>query len=271
MKGLLAIALLIVQTLLLAVGSSAYAQGIICTHLGCNQLIFAVLGVYSFVVFYMLVLYALVTGLLGTMFGLRIKEIDIFRGPVRSERRFAGIVIRTRTIPVGSQVRFWGPQDRAEEGYRPGQSLEGLPIWQYAVLAFGGHIALLAFACTVLGTGTLQGLLSAFPQIVQGALHPIAYALPAIREFYALYAADAWAASAVFATKMVAVDLFPHAGSPLVMLYYRIRNRANRFALESDRVVSVNSLPMLVLLGLVLAGASWAFALCLYFFEYASL
>lgn len=268
MKNLAAVALFIAQAALLVVGSSTYVQGLICANLGCNQLLFTVLGVYSFVMLYMLVLYSAVTGILGTLFGLRIKEIDIFRGPVRSTRRYGDIVVRIHAIPVGSQIRFWGPQDKEEEGYRPGKSLEGLPIWQYAVLASAGHIALFAFACAVLGAGALQSLLGAFPQIVQGALHPVSYALPAIRGFYALYVADAWAATAVLATKMVAVDLFPHAGSPLVMLYYRIRNRANRYALESDRVVSVNSLPMLILFGLVLAGLAWVFAMCVYFLEF---
>ena len=271
MKNLAAAALFVIQAALLVVGSSTYVQGLVCANVGCDQLLFTALGVYSFVVLYMLVLYSAVTGIIGTAFDLRIKEIDIFRGPVRSTRRYGNIIVRIHAIPVGSQIRFWGPQDKEEDGYVPGKALEDLPIWQYAVLAFSGHIALLAFAVAVIGTDAIQSLLAAFPQIVQGALHPASYALPAIRNFYALYATDAWTATAVLATKMVAIDLFPHAGSPLVMLYYRIRDRANRYALESDRVVSVSSLPMLVLLGLVLAGLAWAFALGLYFLEYARL
>lgn len=194
--------------------------------------------------------------ILGRLAGASVGEIGVFNGPALARLSVAGTTLRLNLIPLGGYVKF----DHAEGA--PGLLGRGRPLQELSVLkrlliASSGCVALLVVAAACLGPASaLRHVASGFPQLVQGALHPLAVGAPLIAGLARFVAAHPVVPTVgLIASKELAFNLLPIPllnGWDIIMILVQVSWRFTEKV--RDRIYQFG---LLVLLAFV---ASWAVA-----------
>ncbi|MFZ4875501.1 site-2 protease family protein [Janthinobacterium sp. Mn2066] len=144
--------------------------------------------------------------------------------------RCLGLVIRSITFGIGPTCYAWGKlslkalpfsgnltlKDSREEELQTNECLDAFnfqPVWKQVLLPLSAPLCLLLLSMAVLGFQGWTSFLSAFAQIIDGALAPLSTAQDYLHAWHPYAATQSLLmAFALLTTKLCAFNLLPFAG-----------------------------------------------------------
>lgn len=156
-----------------------------------------------------LVLHISVMALCAWGMGVRIRQVRYGIGPCL----FSVGKVRIHLLPLSGSVKL---KDSREELLEPDDVADAFnhqPAWKQVLLPLSGAVAMLSIAISILGAEGWHSFVSAFPQIVEGALGPFSSARISFDRFSAFATGHSFAAVfALVAAKLAAFNLLPFGG-----------------------------------------------------------
>lgn len=228
---------------------------------------------YLYMMLYMMVIYVGSICAIATAFKIQVLEIDIFKGPLKKKYKVDGITINRKTFPISSSITFLEKLKLNEPGAetlrRPGyKAIDEAPFYQRTLIALAGCVGLAIVALPILGQSAFlvhvqQGVM----HIIKGGISPCTAGQHYVGTFFTLYEASIFSAFAILATKQIAFNLIPAAGTPLFsIIYWPIKERFSGSFIE--RLILKISLFLAFAWLLILMG--WLMALGSYFFPFVN-
>lgn len=225
--------------------------------------------IYLYMMLYLMVVYMGSVLVAATIFKIQVLEVDIFKGPIKKKYVIDGITVNRKLFPIGSTVKFLGKDDFSEMELkrmrRPGYKTWDEASWlQRAIICFAGCITLAFIALIILGKDDAylhveKGLM----HIVSGGLNPCTVGRQYIISFFGLYEISILSAFAVLATKQVAFNFLPIAGTPM---YSTLARPINDYFGESFPLSVMKFIGGGLAYAFLLIMMGWILALGVYFF-----
>jgi membrane-associated protease RseP (regulator of RpoE activity) len=195
--------------------------------------------------------------LAGRLAGASVSEVGVFNGPALATKRVGYTALRLNLIPLGGYVKFADAEGAPSLRGR-GRLFEELSPLTRVLIASSGCLALLVLAAACLGPASaLRHIASGFPQLVRGALHPLAVGAPLVARLVEFVATHPVVSTVgLIASKELAFNLLPVPilnGGDIIMILVQAFRRFTEKARE--RIYQVGFLLLLAF------AASWAVAL----------
>jgi hypothetical protein len=173
------------------------------------------LELYSFALFYLMVLSAGTTALIASVFRVQIVQVKIFYGKPLYSSMILGFPIHLCSIPTGALVELLSYSTNKEvEGKEGYYAFEQISRAKRLIIASSSLLGLGMFSMLSLGIpDTFRNIAQGFLQIFTGALDPCYTAYPIIRDFFILYDQSFLIALGVLSAKMISYQLLPLAGN----------------------------------------------------------
>ncbi len=190
--------------------------------------LFFVVEAFVYLLFYVNVVFVGSAFIAASVFGIQVREIDLFKGKLKKQYQLFGTPVNRRTIPVNSSIDFLVKEDLTSgRASRVGdrKTLDEASPVQQAILALAGIIGLSIIAATILGPGLFgHHVVSGIGQILMGGLEPCGAGAEYVGKFFQAHDASRIHAFAILATKQIAFAVLPIYGTPLhAMLNWPLR------------------------------------------------
>ena len=196
----------------------------------------------------------LCTALIARKLGVKIEEVGFGSGPLALRRGH----VTFRWIPWNSFVRFKHTKEIPVLDLRPEDrqgALDQQPLAVRLIVALSGPLTLLAVGVVVLGSSAIDSFVSAFSQILLGALSPLGEAQRYLEATAQWASAGVLVPAGVVATKLAALQLLPLSGMPGLWLLADLVPAIGRKATRS---------PGLFAYPLIALALSWLLAVVLF-------
>ena len=190
--------------------------------------LFFVVEAFVYLLFYVNVVFVGSAFIAAKVFGIQVREIELFKGKLKKQYHLFGTPVNRRTIPINSSIAFLVREDLAS-GRAPRignqKTLDEASHLQQGVVALAGVIGLSVIAATILGPSLFgHHVVSGIGQILLGGLEPCGAGAEYVGKFFQAHDTSKIHGFAVLATKQIAFAALPIYGTPLhAMLNWPLR------------------------------------------------
>lgn len=205
---------------------------------------------------------------MAKFFNIQALEIDIFKGKSIGTITIDGVVVRFKTLPYTSSIKFLHTDDLKPDAKnrmsrRPGfQCIDEAPYYQHMLVAFSGCLGGAVLAAIIIGDkGAFHHMYYGLWHIYDGGVHPCLSGRHYLQAFFEVCSRSILVALAILCAKQVAFNLVPYAGGPV---YFAVSIPIVKRLGGGTAEAIFRNIGFVILLSVLLLLMGWALALAVY-------